>query len=257
MNGAGLAISAAAGLALAALAQDREKGSRALLVARKGRWYPNFYGSRHGSYEEREEPLLGFRRHGFDWEMAASLSSTNAWKNWSVEGATEQSPWFISALREIVWDYPEAAAFFIRFDGPWRTVAEVLERATDSVPRFLHGTSTVAWERIQRQGLAPRAQSGAQPAYGAHLSRAAKSDERCVYLTTQLGAASWAANDAARVHGGEPIILEVDASGIDEARLAGDEDSESESWRESMHRMGCVKHLGRIDPKHIRVYTEK
>jgi pyruvate/2-oxoglutarate dehydrogenase complex dihydrolipoamide acyltransferase (E2) component len=136
-------------------------------------------------------------------------------------------------------------------------LAEVLERATDSVPRFLHGTSTVAWEHIQRQGLAPRAQSGARPAYGAHLSRAAKSDERCVYLTTQLGAASWAANDAARVHGGEPIILEVDASGIDEARLAGDEDSESESWRESMHRMGCVKHLGRIDPKHIRVYTEK
>jgi hypothetical protein len=53
------------------------------------------------------------------------------------------------------------------------------------------------------------------------------------------------------------LIHHTDASGIDEARLAGDEDSESESWRESMHRMGCVKHLGRIDPKHIRVYTEK
>jgi hypothetical protein len=253
---AGLAISAAVALALAALAQGGQKGSSSTLTARNGRWYPNFYGSRHGTYEEHERPVLGFQGEGFDWEMAASLSSINGWRNWYVEGATEQNPGFIQALREIVWAYPEAASFKIKFDGPWQTVSDVLDRATDALPQLLHGTSSTAWARIQRQGLAPRRQTGAAPAYGARLSNAAPADPGCVYLTTQLGTAAFAARDAAREHGGEPVILVVRTDDLDEAKLEADEDSESSSWRESVGRIGAVKYRGRIDPRHIRIYED-
>ena len=256
MSGANLAIGAAAALALAALTQGGRKGSGALLIPRNGRWYPNFYGSRHGTYEEHEHPVVGFRSEGFDWEMVASLSTVNGWRNWCVEGATEQNPGFISALREIVWDYPEAAAFKIKFDGPWQTVSDVLEQATDKLPWLLHGTSSTAWSRIQRQGLAPRKQTQSAPAYGAHLTHAAPADPGAVYLTTQLNVANWAARDAARVHGGEEQILLVDTQGLDEGRLEADEDSESTSWRESLGRIGNVKYRGRIDPKYIRVYSK-
>jgi hypothetical protein len=252
-SGAPLAIAAAAGLVALGFVQGR-KGSSALLVARKGRWYPNFYGSRHGSYEEYEEPILRFRAEGFDWEMAASLSSVNEWKNWCVEGATEQSPGFISALREIVWEYPEAASFKIKFDGPWQSVSDVLDRASRSPTLFLHGTSSTAWEQIQRRGLLPRQQSGSRPAYGAHLSHAAASDPEAVYLTTQLGTASWAARDAVRTHGGAPTILEVDARDLDEDKLRPDEDSRSTSWRESLEIMGSVKYKGQISPRSIRIH---
>jgi hypothetical protein len=251
---ASLAIGAAALLALATMRKDQGNGSKALLTPRKGRWYPNFYGSRHGSYEEHEDIVLGFRSEGFDWEMAASLSSVNERKNWYVEGATEQSPGFINALREIVWEYPEAGSFKIKFDGPWQTVSDVLARASRSPVLFLHGTSSTAWDRIQEQGLLPRKRSGSRPAYGAHLSHAAAADPEAVYLTTQLGTASWAARDAARTHGGEPTILEVDARDLDEDKLEPDEDSRSASWRESLETMGSVKYKGQIPPRSIRIH---
>ena len=165
---AGLAISAAVALALAALAQGGQKGSSSTLTARNGRWYPNFYGSRHGTYEEHERPVLGFQGEGFDWEMAASLSIINGWRNWCVEGATEQNPGFIQALREIVWAYPEAASFKIKFDGPWQTVSDVLDRATDALPQLLHGTSSTACPEGSRSvidGLSPGAELAAQNQY--------------------------------------------------------------------------------------------
>jgi hypothetical protein len=186
--------------------------------------------------------------------MAASLSSVNEWKNWCVEGATEQSPGFISALREIVWEYPEAASFKIKFDGPWQSVSDVLDRASRSATLFLHGTSSTAWEQIQRRGLLPRQQSGSRPAYGAHLSHAAASDPEAVYLTTQLGTASLAARDAVRTHGGAPTIHEVDARDLDEDKLRPDEDSRSTSWRESLEIMGSVNYKGQISPRSIRIH---
>lgn len=251
---ASVAIGAAALLVFATMKKGQSGGSKSLLTPRKGRWYPNFYVSRYGSYEEHEEPVLRFQAEGFDWEMAASLSNVNEWKNWCVEGATEQSPGFIRALRAIALEYPEARSFKIKFDGPWQTVSDVLARASMSPVLFLHGTSSTAWARIQEQGLLPRKRSGSEPAYGARLSHTAAADPEAVYLTTQLGTASWAARDAARTHGGEPTILEVDARDLDENKLEPDEDSRSTSWRESLETMGSVKYKGQISPGSIRIH---
>jgi len=251
MNGSTLTLSLVGALALGAAVGKR--GSRALLVARHDRWYPSFYGDRKGDWEEHESPLLGFRKKGFDWEMAASLSSRNGWRNWSVEGATESDPGFRRALQDIVWTYPEAANFDIHFDGPWKKVSEVL--SADAVPHqqivWLHGTSTKAWENIQKQGLRPRAQTGAKRAYGAHIERAAVADQSAIYLTTQLGPARWAAQDAARSTKSCPVVLQV--RGVDPKQLRSDEDSRETSWIRSMEAMGTVKYIGVIPPHQISV----
>ena len=215
---------------------------------RDGRWYPSFYGTRHGTWEMHSEPILGFRKRGLDWELAASLSSRNGWRNYSVEGATEQSPGLREALREITERYSEVLDFDIAFDGPWKTVREVL--ASSSEPVFYHGTCLSAWERIRRQGLRPRRQSGARPAYGAHVIQALPSDPGAVYLTTQLGMARWAARDAARTNHSAPVLLQVTVP--DESLLLPDEDSRSTSWKQSLHTLGSVRYPGTIPASAVR-----
>jgi len=255
MNKYNIAIGSVTILALMAYARERMKiqgGSRAVWKPKNGRWYPFIYGDRHGSYEIREEPILGFRREGFDWEMAASMYSKNEWKNWSVEGATQYNKGFIDALRDISGKHPEAMSFLIRFDGPWMLVSELLHK--DSSLVWLHGTSSVAYEKIAREGLQPRRQTKAKPAYGAHISSAPPSDPNCVYLTTQENAAQFAAAHAARAHGGDPIILQV--LSVDESLLEPDEDSKTSSWRESLDRLGSVKYCGSIHPTNIKKWSK-
>jgi hypothetical protein len=238
-------------------AVKRRRGSSAVLTMRDGRWYPFFYGSRRGDYEEYENPILSFRREGFDWELAASMSSRNDWRNWMVEGATERDQGLRKALRGIVARYPEAAEFDIKFDGPWTTVGDLLRMDIESPQQieFLHGTSTAAWERIRRQGLRPRRQHGGPAAYGAHLEHVLhEADKAAVYLTTQIGTASWAARDAARVSDSKPIVLSI--KGVDIDRLEADEDSGlyPAAWKRSLEVLGSVKHRGSIPANKITIF---
>lgn len=255
-SGANAAIGAAAVLAAVGLAARARRGSHARLVPRDGRWYPFFYGSRHGTWEEHERPILGFRKQGFDWALEASMSSQNDWRNWMVEGATERDPGLREALAEIVAKYPEAADFDLRFDGPWMKVGDYLRSNLENPQEivFLHGTSVKAWERIRRQGLRPRRQHGGPAAYGAHISRAPQSDRGAVYLTTQQGTAWFAARDAARVMGSEPVVLEI--KGVDTSRLEADEDSRllPSAWKRSLETLGSVKYRGTIPPELISVH---
>jgi len=94
-------------------------------LARKGHRYDTyFYGDDSGDWSV-SGAVLGFRRE-WDWEMAPSLSSKNDWRNFSVDGATENNIGFRKALKAIVADYPEVANFWLSFDGPYKPVREVL-----------------------------------------------------------------------------------------------------------------------------------
>ena len=248
------ALLAGAGIILRA--HQKPQGSRAQLVPEDGRWYPFFYGSRHGTWEEHKKPIMGFRREGLDWALEASMSSRNNWRNWMVTGATERDPGLREALTSIVRKYPEAAEFDLKFDGPWMKVGEFLNHEIQQQIEFLHGTSTKAWENIQRQGLRPRRQHGGPAAYGAHIERALQSDEGAVYLTTQIGTARFAARDAARVTNSAPIILSI--RGINITRLEADEDSRLPitAWRRSLETLGSVKYRDPIPPELISVHRE-
>lgn len=91
---------------------------------------------------------------------------------------------------------------------------------------FYHGTCTNLWYTdIKRKGLLPRGMSGSSGSYGAQnvdsLSQAS-----LVYLSTHPDAAAReAARQAAKRHGGRPLILKVTTHGLFPNKFHPDEDA--------------------------------
>jgi len=218
----------------------------------------HFFGTDRGSWVEDSDMMVSphWSKRGYDWSMLSRLSRENEGNNYVVDGATEHSYGFIAALHEIVRKYPEVADYWIKFDGPYQVVRDVLgmERMPHDWGRvkFLHGTSLSRWDKIQREGLRPRKQTGIKPTYGAGISRAAPSREEAVYLTTQPNMAKMAAHDAARATGSPGVVLEVSAKGLDDW-FAPDEDSGEETAWKSLGRMGSVAYVGTIPPRNLRL----
>jgi hypothetical protein len=220
-------------------------------LAKKGhRFDTYFYGDDSGEWAA-SGAIFDFRKE-WDWEMAPSLFSKNDWRNFSVEGATENNAGFRKALKAIVADYPEVADFWLSFDGPMKPVSEVLGLSnSDSWDDlvFLHGTSTTFLPTIEKEGLRPRGQTSVKPAYG-HGSSAKPSNPDLLYFTTQETMAKFAARAAAAVHGGEPVILEV--RNLDKAKAEPDEDSREKTAEASLARMGSIGYRGRVPASQVK-----
>ena len=220
-------------------------------LAKKGhRFDTYFYGDDSGDWVA-SGAIFGFQKQ-WDWEMAPSLSSKNDWRNFSVEGATENNAGFRKALKAIVADYPEVADFWLSFDGPMKPVRDVLGLSdSDSWDGlvFLHGTSTTFLPTIEKNGLRPRGQTSVKPAYG-HGSNAKPSNPDLLYFTTQETMAKFAARAAAAVHGGEPVILEV--RNLDKAKAEPDEDSREKTAEASLARMGSIGYRGRVSASQVK-----
>ena len=215
-------------------------------LSTKGRRYDTlFFGNHDGSWTSNDGFVLG--RRGMQWEMIPSMSLQNDRMNFSVEGTTEYSAGFRRALREIVQQYPEVREFVFKFDGPWKTLDEVLS----SEPVFFHGTSSSVLERILAEGLRPRSETGSAAAYG-RSSSAREGSAGAVYLTNQRQMASYAARDAANALGGKPVILEI--TGIDMGKALPDEDSGAATAQQSLDTMGSMAYAGRITPSMIKGY---
>lgn len=213
------------------------------------RYNAHFYGMDSGHWRMMESVLWGAERREWDWWANSSLYSRNDWKNLSVEGATETHSGFRKALREMVRSYPELEDWIVVFDGPFHRVSDLLGKTqgTDwSGITFYHGTSSAALDNILGQGLKPRKETGAVPAYGAHVTRAAPSREDAVYLTTQMNTAQFAARDAARSTESEPVIIEI--KGVDGRFVAPDEDSRESDPRKSLERLGSIAYVKTIPP---------
>lgn len=226
-------------------------------LARKGnRYNTSFYGTDDGKWDAVEGFILGAIGGRYDWEMLAGMSSQNEWRAYVVEGATEHSPGFRRALREIVREYPELLDFVIRFDGPWQSVRDLVGGTQETTPnwkdlQFYHGTSLSAWEAIQHQGLKPRAATNVVPAYGAGSS-AKEGRKDAIYLTTQLTMAHFAALEAAERRHSEPVILSI--RGLDGEYMAADEDSGERDPAKSLARMGSVAYITEIPSSRIELF---
>ena len=223
-------------------------------IARKdnGRPRGTFIGSADG-WEYTEGYPLGLRG---GWAASIGLSSSNNWMNLSVEGATEYDENFRNALREIVAEYPEVAQYVVSFDGPDVPVSELLTMESKDFRDiiFLHGTSSAVVPRIMAEGLRPRGETGVDPAYGYASSAKPALPDR-VYLTTQPAMANFAARSAARVHGGEPVVLEI--TGLDQSYALPDEDSRAKTAEESLARLGSIAYSRTIPTSKIRAVNGK
>jgi len=224
---------------------------------RKGdRYKGNFYGNNDGTWVYKETQIGELGR--WDWGGTLGLSSKNNWKNIYMDKTTEDNPAFLKALREMVKKYPELKDFLVAFDGPLVRVSDLLRKKVErdinwSKVVFYHGTSMAAWEKIQRQGLVPRRVSGTKAAYGVAFS-AAPGHEDAIYLTTQENTTLFAARDAARGTGSNPVVLKI--VGIDGKYVAPDEDSRETTAAASYRKMGSIAYLGKISPRKISLYKE-
>jgi hypothetical protein len=119
---------------------------------------------------------------------------------------------------------------------------------------FYHGTSTNLYNMfIKEQGLVPRQISGSSGSYGASVK--ALSRGMFNYLTIHPDYATReAALQAARNHGGLPLILKINSHAIDPTRLFPDEDAKTETWEESMKKIGTVAYKGIIQNSSIIPY---
>lgn len=192
------------------------------------------------------------------WSASLALASRNDWKNLSVDGATEDSEHFMKSLREIVKAYPDVLNYLIQFDGPWKTVKELLKKKVEvfdwSKVEFYHGTSDVAAKQILKDGLRSRGSIGASAAYGATLDKNKAGNPNLIYLTTQLSMATFAASDAARASRGKPVVLKI--KGIDGRYAVPDEDSREQDARKSLEKIGSIGYRRGISPRYIKVFRK-
>ena len=218
------------------------------LTKRRGRPTGTFLGYEDGTWEYTTDATSV---SGVAWWATLGLSRESDGKTIHVERATEYSPIFTKALRQMIVKYPELNSYVVKFDGPWFPVGQITTGDPD-IPwqqiEFFHGTSTALLDSILKRGLLPRSESGSDPSYGTR-STAPVSRSDSVSLTTQMQMAKWAARDAARVHGGEPVVLKV--SGIKAENLRGDMDSGTNDSRKSLETLGSVEHIGAVAPEHI------
>ncbi len=176
---------------------------------------------------------------------------------------------FANIINTIKKIYPEILNYVVSSTGvagfrnpskKYRTVQYWLDQQRTepkaNLPKyFYHGTSTNLYNMfIKEQGLVPRQISGSSGSYGASSVRAL-SRGMFNYLTIHPDYATReAATQAARNHGGLPLILKIDSSAIDPTRLFPDEDARAETWEESMHKIGTIAYKGIIQNSSIIPY---
>ena len=156
-------------------------------------------------------------------------------------------------LQSLVDVLPEVADFSVVFDGfDARRLGDFID-SDPVVTHWYHGTSSEAWKAIQQEGLLPRSQTGAEATY-AGLS-APEGDPRYTYLAADPGNdVRFAAREAAKKHGGEPVILEISVDGVVLDDLEPDEDAGVDSWEESLAYMGTVRYGGPIPASAISLH---
>lgn len=229
------------------------------IIPRKpnGRPALNFYGYDDGTYIETSDYLLSWGSQGYDWEMITGLTSSHQPSKgnaYHVTGAVEQNSGFLAALQDMANYYPELSYYLIDFDGPSKTIAEVLQNnfqlKWENI-EFLHGTSSNLLPHIRYQGLLPRSITGMPATYGASISSALPGKPEAIYLTTQQGTAKWAAKDAVNLHGGSKIILKI--KGIDGSFAIPDVDSKKMTAEDSLCSLGSIGYLAPIPPSLITI----
>ena len=179
----------------------------------------------------------------------------------SLDLLSPYSPTVYDVLHSMVAKVPEIATWELDFDNSLdSTVGEYLEMGRPSEdgelpPVLFHGTSTAVLDDIMRRGIAPRDVTGSVPVYGAEgtMEGIGVGHAGRIYLASgyALGSAKYAARSAARMLGGDAVILAVDADALDHGLLRPDEDSGSNDWIASVWRTGTLAYEGTVQPKAI------
>ena len=118
----------------------------------------------------------------------------------------------------------------------------------DKMPEFLyHGTSSNLYNLyIKKYGLKSRGASGVGGSYGSQNIDSLSKDD-LIYLSVHPDAAAReASNQASKIHGGYPLILQIRTSNLDQQRLHPDEDTKSTNPKKSIEIASVLAYQGLI-----------
>lgn len=141
--------------------------------------------------------------------------------------------------------------------GYWLRKPEI--RLFNKMPKyFYHGTSTNLWyEGIKQKGLVPRNITGSSGSYGSESISSLSYDD-LVYLSTDPDASTrLAAGEAADKHGGKPLIIRIDTTGLDPSKLYPDEDSRKNTAQASVDVMSTLAYKGKIPASNLEPFLLK
>ena len=159
-------------------------------------------------------------------------------ENWNVEGNSHM----------------QSANSRSRTVGYWLSRPEI--RLANKMPKyFYHGTSTNIWyEGIKQKGLIPRNITGSSGSFGSGNIAFLSYDDH-VYLATDPDAATrTAAKQAARQHGGKPLIIRIETTGLDPDKLEPDEDTDATTAQTSVDISSTLAYKGRIPANNIEPF---
>ena len=143
---------------------------------------------------------------------------------------------------------------YTRTVGYWMSRPE--SKLANKLPKyFYHGTSTNLWyDGIKGKGLVPRDIIGSSGSYGA-MSATSLSREGLVYLSADPDFATReASSQAARRHGGLPLIIRVSTEGLDAAKFMPDEDTQVRTAQESLDIASTLAYKGRIPASNLEPF---
>ena len=177
-----------------------------------------------------------------------------------VEGYSLLAPELRGVLQKLVKQYPPAAKWSVRSDGPAQPIERLLKSRgpRHGMPKHLyHGTSTALLPRIMKEGLKPRTSTSIKPTF---QGGAAEGRPERVYFAafTSLQATHFAAREAARKHGGDPIVLRIVTKPLTKrwSDFKADEDArvDDADWVRSLYTIGTIAYEGSVPPSAIRTF---
>lgn len=175
-----------------------------------------------------------------------------------IEGMSDVHPHLKPALEFLIELDPILEQAELRLDNnPRITLNEFLKskaEQSNTLPKYLyHGTSLDKVEDILKNGLQPRSLTNVAPQYMSETS--GESDSSMVYLCTKgnIGSAKFAARQAASKNKSQSVILKIETKDLNLKHLNPDEDSKSNTWMDSIQKMGNVAYKGIIDANKISI----
>lgn len=175
------------------------------------------------------------------------------------EGISDASPILKGAIKFLISFDDKLKEAKLKLDNnPKVTLGEYLDNYSENgFPKFLyHGTSLDKIDSIMKDGILPRATTNVDPQYKSIQS--GESNESLIYLCTHgtIGSAKFAARQAASNNQSKPIIIKIDTQEIDFNLLKPDEDSNCQTWKDSLFKMGAIAYNGSIKPSKISIEYE-
>jgi hypothetical protein len=177
-----------------------------------------------------------------------------------VEMATPHHPQILPALQELLQHFPQLSDYNLVFDGHQAGVLKdfIKQPYTEIPDNFYHGTCLYYAEIAMKEGLKPRRTTNGQASF---VGGAKESNPSLVYLSSDDGndvrfASREASSKCSKQLGyySPATILKINGDYLNPSKIMPDEDSNTLTWKSSLHVTGTIGYEGIIPSQAISLH---